>query len=230
MQYRNSTVISGRLYSKMMLLFFCLFSISAQAQPWISYKLTPRGDTINRLDQQKMKQGPWVLRFETLRGEPGCEEEGYFLNDKKDGAWRRYSLMGDLIARENYKGGYRDGKQQYFTQMGDILREESYKAVDPKNPYDTIIVPDLDHPDRMMEKVIKHEGAEVKNGTWTYYSPSTGDIVKTERFVFGQLEKKGPPPMVPQPSATKDSIAKPVQKQLPKAVQEYEKTKKKGKG
>ncbi|MFM2232215.1 MAG: hypothetical protein RJB31_916 [Bacteroidota bacterium] len=223
-------VITRRLNAKMMLLFFCLFSISMQAQPWLSYKLTPRGDTINRLDQQKMKQGPWVLRFETLRGEPGCEEEGYFLDDKKDGAWRRYSLMGDLIARENYKGGYRDGKQQYFTQLGDILREESYKAVDPKNPYDTIIVPDLDHPDRMVEKVIKHEGAEVKNGTWTYYSPSTGDVVKTEKFVFGQLEKKGLQPTLPKIGPVKDTSAAPVKKQLPKEVQEYEKTKKKGKG
>lgn len=223
-------VITRRLNAKMMLLFFCLFSISMQAQPWLSYKLTPRGDTINRLDQQKMKQGPWVLRFETLRGEPGCEEEGYFLDDKKDGAWRRYSLMGDLIARENYKGGYRDGKQQYFTQLGDILREESYKAVDPKNPYDTIIVPDLDHPDRMVEKVIKHEGAEVKNGTWTYYSPSTGDIVKTEKFVFGQLEKKGQQPTLPKIGPAKDTSAAPVKKQLPKEVLEYEKTKKKGKG
>lgn len=223
-------VITRRLNAKMMLLFFCLFSISMQAQPWLSYKLTPRGDTINRLDQQKMKQGPWVLRFETLRGEPGCEEEGYFLDDKKDGAWRRYSLMGDLIARENYKGGYRDGKQQYFTQLGDILREESYKAVDPKNPYDTIIVPDLDHPDRMVEKVIMHEGAEVKNGTWTYYSPSTGDVVKTEKFVFGQLEKKGLQPTLPKIGPVKDTSAAPVKKQLPKEVQEYEKTKKKGKG
>ena len=230
MQYRNSMVISGRLYSKMIVLFFCMFSISTKAQPWLSYKLTPRGDTINRLDQQKMKQGPWVLRFETLRGEPGCEEEGYFLNDKKDGAWRRFSLMGDLIARENYKGGYRDGKQQYFTQMGDILREESYKAVDPKNPYDTIVVPDLDHPDRMIEKVIKHEGAEVKNGTWTYYSSSTGEVVKTERFVFGQPEKNLQQPLVPKKIPSKDSVAAPVKKQLPKAVQEYEKTKKKGKG
>jgi hypothetical protein len=230
MQYRNSMVITRRLSAKMMILFFCLFSLSLQAQPWLSYKLTPRGDTINRLDQQKMKQGPWVLRFETLRGEPGCEEEGYFLNDKKDGAWRRYSLMGDLIARENYKGGYRDGKQQYFTQLGDILREESYKAVDPKNPYDTIIVPDLDHPDRMVEKVIKHEGAEVKNGTWTYYSPSTGDVVKTEKFIFGQLEKKGQQSTLPKIGPAKDTSAAPVKKQLPKEVQEYEKTKKKGKG
>ena len=223
-------VITRRLSAKMMILFFCLFSLSLQAQPWLSYKLTPRGDTINRLDQQKMKQGPWVLRFETLRGEPGCEEEGYFLNDKKDGAWRRYSLMGDLIARENYKGGYRDGKQQYFTQLGDILREESYKAVDPKNPYDTIIVPDLDHPDRMVEKVIKHVGAEVKNGTWTYYSPSTGDVVKTEKFVFGQLEKKGQQPTLPKIGPAKDTSAAPFKKQLPKEVQEYEKAKKKGKG
>ena len=223
-------VISGRLFAMMMLLFSFFFSISMQAQSWLSYKLTPRGDTINRLDQQKMKQGPWVLRFETLRGEPGCEEEGYFFNDKKDGAWRRYSLMGDLIARENYKGGYRDGKQQYFTQMGDLLREESYKAVDPKNPYDTIMVPDLDHPDRMLEKVIKHEAAEVKNGTWTYYSASTGDVVKTEKFVFGQLEKKGQQPLLPQNAPAKDTTAAPIKKQLPKAVQEYEKTKKKGKG
>lgn len=230
MQYRNSMVITRGLYPKMMFLFFCLLSISMQAQPWLSYKLTPRGDTINRLDQQKMKQGPWVLRFETLRGEPGCEEEGYFLNDKKDGAWRRYSLMGDLIARENYKGGYRDGKQQYFTQIGDILREESYKAVDPKNPYDTIMVPDLDHPDRMLEKVIKHEAAEVKNGTWIYYSPSTGDVVKTEKFVFGQLEKKAQQPLLPSNTTTKDTTVAPVKKQLPKAVQDYEKTKKKGKG
>lgn len=213
-----------------LLLLFGLLSFSLKAQPWLNYKLTPRGDTINRLDQQKMKQGPWVLRFETLRGEPGCEEEGYFLNDKKDGAWRRYSLMGDLIARENYKGGFRDGKQQYFTSMGDLLRDESWKSVDPKNPYDTIIVPDLDHPDRMIEKVIKHEAAEVKNGTWTYYDPMMGTVVKTERFVFGQPEKSIQRPLIPQKPPSSDSSATPLKKVLPKAVQDYEKVKKKGKG
>ena len=92
------------------------------------------------------------------------------------------------------------------------------------------MVPDLDHPDRMSEKVIKHEAAEVKNGTWTYYSASTGDVVKTEKFVFGQLEKKGQQPLIPHNSPTKDTTVTPVKKQLPKAVQDYEKTKKKGKG
>ncbi len=220
----------GSILQTTLLLLLACCSFSSKAQPWISYKLTPRGDTINRLDQQKMKQGPWVLRFETLRGEPGCEEEGYFLNDKKDGAWRRFSLMGDLIARENYKGGYRDGKQLYYTQMGDLLREESYKAVDPKNPYDTIIVPDLDHPDRMLEKVIKHEAAEVKNGTWTYYDPMMGTVVKTERFVFGQPEKKLQQPIRPNLTVPQKDTTTKSKKPLPQAVQDWEKKKKKGKG
>lgn len=230
MQYRNSKVMPRILLHTTLGVLFNLFILSLDAQPWLSYKLTPRGDTINRLDQRKMKQGPWVLRFETLRGEPGCEEEGYFLNDKKDGAWRRFSLMGDLIAREQYKGGFREGKQQYFTQMGDLLRDESWKSVDPKNPYDTILVPDLDHPDRMIEKVIKHEAAEVKNGTWTYYDPMMGTVIKTERFVFGQPEKNMQQPIrtnlaVPQ----KDTTARP-KKLPPQAVQDWEKAKKKGKG
>lgn len=230
MQYRNSGVMPRILLPTTLGVLFNLFILSLNAQPWLSYKLTPRGDTINRLDQQKMKQGPWVLRFETLRGEPGCEEEGYFLNDKKDGAWRRFSLMGDLIAREQYKGGFREGKQQYFTQMGDLLREEGWRSVDPKNPYDTILVPDLDHPDRMIEKIIKHEAAEVKNGTWTYYDPMMGTVVKTERFVFGQPEKNMQQPIrtnlvVPQ----KDTTERP-KKLPPQAVQDWEKAKKKGKG
>lgn len=201
-----------------------------QAQAWLDYKLTPRGDTINRLDKNKKKQGPWLIRLEEVRGEPGYEEEGYFQNDRKEGPWRRYSLMGDLIARENYKGGYRDGKQQYYTKMGDLLRDESWKSVDPAHPYDTIMVPDLDQPDRMIEKVIKHEAAEVKNGLWTYYDPNTGAVVKTERFVFGQAEKAVQNPGAIKTGAAKDTIGKSVPaKVIPKEVQQFDK-KKKGKG
>lgn len=203
---------------------------SVKAQLWVDYKLTPRGDTINRLDKNKRKQGPWLIRLEEVRGEPGYEEEGYFNDDKKEGSWKRFSLMGDLIAIENYKRGYRDGKQQYFTNMGDLIREESWKSIDPSHPYDTIIVPDLDQPDKMIEKVIKHESAEVKNGLWTYYNPASGAVVKTERFIFGQPEKplsKSAPDKI---NSTKDSIpAKVPQKIIPKEVQDFDK-KKKGKG
>lgn len=214
------------------LLFMLLSTLVPQvlaAQQWLNYTLTPRKDTINRLDLQKMKQGPWVLRYETIRGEPGFEEEGFFVDDKKDGPWRRFSLMGDLIARENYKWGFRDGKQQYFTSMGDLLREEGWKATNPQNPYDTLVVPDIEHPDRMIEKVIKHEAAEVKNGTWTFYDPSSGDVTKTEHFVFGQVDRSkdkavkgaglGIDSQQPQ-QPKKDSIVIPPKKTLPAAVQQ----------
>ena len=203
-----------------------MMSQSLVAQQWIDYVLTPRGDTVNRVDKQKMKQGPWSLHYEQVRGEPGFDEEGYFENDKKEGVWNKYSLMGDLIAKEFYKFGYRDGKQQYYTSLGDLQREESWKAVNPKNPYDTILVPDLDHPDVMIEKIIKHESAEVKNGTWTYYNSATGAVVKTEKFIFGQVDKGQVTTLDPNRkiSPNKDSLAP--AKQIPKEVKQWNKTKK----
>lgn len=211
-------------------LIFCFLFSSAQSQVWLDYTLTSNGDTINRVDKQKKKQGPWVIRLEEVRGELGYEEEGYFLDDKKEGAWKRFSLMGDLIAREAYKWGYRDGKQEYFTIMGDLVREESWKSVNPINPYDTIIVPDIDKPDVMVEKVIKHESAEIKHGLWNFYNSATGTIVKTEKYFFGKLEK-GQNEMKPSmPTPLKKNPTVP-QKVLPKEVQAWEKNKKsKGKG
>jgi hypothetical protein len=216
-----------RLYISLIICF--LFS-TAHSQAWLDYTLTPNGDTINRVDKQKKKQGPWVIRLEEVRGEPGYEEEGYFVDDKKEGAWKRFSLMGDLIARELYKWGYRDGKQEYFTTMGDLMREESWKSVNPINPYDTIMVPDIDHPDVMIEKIIKHESAEIKHGTWNFYNTSTGTIARTEKYFFGKLDKGQSDVKPASPIPQKKEVAPP-QKVLPKEVQAWEKNKKtKGKG
>ena len=209
-----------------LILFLSMSSHSIFAQQWIDYSLTPRGDTINRVDKQKKKQGPWSLHYEQVRGEPGFDEEGYYLEDKKEGVWKKYSLLGDLIANEFYKFGYRDGKQQYYTSLGDLVREESWKSVNPKNPYDTILVPDLDHPDVMVEKIIKHETAEVKNGTWTYYNSSTGAVVKTEKFIFGQVDKSQITNLDTNRkiSTNKDSL--PALKQIPSEVKQSNKKKK----
>lgn len=227
MQFMDNQLINVLAKRASISIALWAFVLVAKAQLWSDYKLTPRGDTINRIDPSKRKQGPWVVRYEQIRGEPGYEEQGYFNNDKKEGPWIRFSLMGDLIARENYKGGYRDGKQQYYTRIGDLLREESWKSVDPANPYDTIVVPDLENPNLMIEKIIKHEAAEVKNGTWTYYDPTTGSVLKTENFIFGQVETKLSKP-VPGTAKSKDSTAV-TPKAIPKEVQQFDQ-KKKGKG
>lgn len=142
---------------------------------------------------QGLKQGKWVIHLETLRGEPGFEEEGLFVDGKKEGLWRRYSLMGDLIGIEQYKWGYRDGKQSYYTPMGALLREEGWRSVNPENPYDTLEVPDLDNPLLTKTKVVKLEVSELRHGNWTQYDPVTGRIVKQERYINGEkIVSSGP--------------------------------------
>ena len=115
------------------LLLMIAFPIQPFAQAFKSYQLTSKGDTINRIDKNDMKQGPWIRRFDEIRGEQGYEEEGNYKDDKKEGTWNKFNLDGDLIGIEFYRWGNRDGKQQYFTRNGGLYREESWKALNPKN-------------------------------------------------------------------------------------------------
>ena len=164
--------------------FTLLLLISLQGfSQWKSYIIGVKGDTLNRVDKNGKKQGPWVSHFDELRGEPGFEEEGFYKNDRKEGVWRKYSLVGDLIAMENYRWGNRDGKNVYFNNTGQLLREESWKAVNPDNPYDTVDVYDLNDPTKVIERrLVKLEGYTLKHGLWNYYDPNSGKIEKSERW------------------------------------------------
>jgi|SRR5690606_25060751 len=159
-----------------------LVSLNSYGQ-WKDYFISVRGDTLNRVDMKGMKQGPWVIHVDALRGEEGYDEQGYFLNDKKDGRWVRFSLMGDKIAEENYRWGALDGKCTYYTRIGGLLREESWRAVDPNKTFDTVDVLDVNDPTKVIDRVVvKLEGKTMKHGTWTYYDPEWGTIVRTEEF------------------------------------------------
>ena len=209
-------------------LVFLIQGLALQAQRWESFLLSVKGDTINCVDRKKMKQGKWVLRVEALRGEPGYEEEGEFVDDKKEGPWRRYNLTGDILAIENYRWGFRDGKQMYFTTLGDLLREEAWRAVNPENPYDTIEVPDPDNPLVTMEKVVRQESSELKHGTWKYFEPGTGQLKKSESFSYGmRLDPSGKPVAETAPGAGKntppDSGGKAQTANKPAAVADWEK-------
>lgn len=151
--------------------------------------ISVRGDTLNRVDMQGKKQGPWVVVVPELRGERGYEEEGYYENDKKTGTWRIYSQMGDKIGVENYRWGNKDGICQYFSLGGGLVREESWKAVNPDNPWDTVPVTDPDNPGKVLRYVVvKLEGFSLKHGTWTYYDPQFGTITKHEKYFLDKIE------------------------------------------
>ena len=173
---------------RVIIIFFLLISINGIGQ-WKDYKISVRGDTLNRVDMKDKKQGPWVIRVDDLRGERGYEEEGYFENDVKEGTWKRFSLDGVKIAEENYRWGKLNGKQQYFTYNGGLLREESWRAMDPANAYDTIPVYDLKDPTKEIDRVVvKNDGFAVKHGKWNYFDPVEGVVAATEVYWMNKLQ------------------------------------------
>ncbi|HLG40968.1 MAG TPA: hypothetical protein VI461_14910 [Chitinophagaceae bacterium] len=169
---------------------FCLsllISLNSFGQ-WKHFILGAKGDTLNRVDMKDRRQGPWSIHVDDQRGERGYEEEGYFENDLKEGTWKRYSLQGIKVAHESYRWGKLNGRQKYFTYNGGLLREESWRAMDPANPYDTVPVADINDPTKILRHVVvKNEGVSMKHGEWSYYDPSEGVIVKTERYQLNKL-------------------------------------------
>jgi hypothetical protein len=174
-------------------IFIIALFISFQASgQWKDFIISVHGDTLNRVDMKGKKQGPWVIHVDEARGEQGYDEQGYFEDDKKDGKWVRFSLMGDKIAEENYRWGSLNGKSRYYTRTGGLVREETWRAVEPGRKFDTVDVLDVIDPTKVVDRVVvKVEGSTMKHGTWTYYDPEWGTIVKTENYWADKLRTDG---------------------------------------
>jgi hypothetical protein len=207
-----------------------LISINSFGQ-WKDYIISVKGDTLNRVDKNGKKQGPWSIHVDDLRGEKGYEEEGYFENDLREGTWKRYSLQGIKIAQENYRWGKLNGRSQYFTYNGGLLREESWRAMDPANAYDTVAVYDINDVTKVIDwVVVKNEGVALKHGEWKYYDPSEGIIEKTERYQLNKLitgneevdDELRPIDISDNAKAKSDSVRKKTLTK-PQAVLDYEK-------
>ncbi len=197
---------------------FLFASLSSKAQ-LKSYIIGVKGDTLNKIDSRGMKQGKWVNHVDEVRSEPGYEEEGEYLNNRKEGGWRIYSLQGDLIGLENYRWGNKDGRCQYFNSAGELLREESWRAMNPEKAYDTLEVEDVDNLNQYKTVIVKNDGVAIKHGTWNFYNPETGMIFRTETYTLGKLDKRSSANTTAQDSSA--TAAKSMVK--PKEVQDYEK-------
>ena len=195
-------------------LFLLLISVNGYSQ-WKDYIISSQGDTLNRVDQQGLKQGPWTHRYETVRGEPGYEEEGFYKNNRKEGEWKLFSLQGDLVGIENYRWGFKDGLCSYFSMLGELRLEQRWKALNPDKAYDTIDVEDPDKLDSYRQVIVKNEGAAIRHGIWKYYDEN-GNVSRTENYELGKLIS-GPAAQGPKRSEDKNAIQK------PKEVLDFEK-------
>jgi len=208
-----------------LILFALLFSSTSSFGQWKSFILSPRGDTLNRIDQQGLKQGPWVNQMPELRGEQGYEEQGYYVDDKKDGLWKKFSLVGDKIAEENYRWGALDGRAKYFNRTGALIRQESWRAVDPSKTMDTVDVLDVKDPSKVIDRVVvKLEGQTMKHGQWIYYDPEWGEVEHTENYFMNKLrtdeELAGESDELKPIDVTTKA---PEEKKKPQAILDYEK-------
>jgi len=209
------------------LFIFLSLHVSAQCR---TFKLSSKGDTLNCVDMKGLKQGKWFIQTPKLRGEAGFEEEGEYKNDRKEGTWRRYNLMGDLLAMENYKWGNKHGKSVYFTIEG-IEHEESWRALNPNKLFDTLDVADLKDPNKYEKVIVKNDGTSLRHGTWKFYNPTTSSLLNQEEYFLDKLktEEEAQSDKVNEPSLNtpkanntvkKDST---VAKVKPKEVLEFEK-------
>lgn len=204
-------------------LLIILFSVTTNGQ-YKSFRISSGGDTLDKVDLNGIKQGKWIVHVNALRGEPGYEEEGVFVNNRKEGVWRRFNLMGDLLAVETYKWGNKNGTSRYFTIAGPE-REENWRAVNPAKAYDTIDVSDPKDPDKIERVVIKNDGNSMRHGTWKYYYPPSGQLIKTEHYFLDKLVEPGDEDTIKGlPKAASDTAKiKTPEKPKPKEVLEFEK-------
>jgi antitoxin component YwqK of YwqJK toxin-antitoxin module len=172
--------------SRILLLLSLLVSLNSYAQ-WKSYIVGAKGDTLNCVDKHDLKQGKWVNHVDEIRGEPGYEEEGVYKDNRKEGVWRIYTLMGDLMGVEFYKWGNKDGVCQYFATSGALVKEESWRALNPDKAYDTLQVEDIDHLDKYKTVIVKNDGVAIRDGLWKYYDPILGTVIRTESYTLGKL-------------------------------------------
>ncbi len=174
-------------YKILLMSVIVLFINSYANAQWKSFKISDRGDTINRIDKKDLKQGKWVERFPAVRVTPGYDEEGIYKDGRKEGIWRTYTLQGDLVSVENYKWGLLSGKSSYYNMAG-LEREESWLALNPDKQYDTIIVADLYEDGKYKSVRVKNEGHSLRHGKWTYYDATRGFITNTENYVWDTLD------------------------------------------
>jgi len=193
-----------------------VFTVVANAQ-CKTYKLTSKGDTLNCIDQNDKKRGKWVLHVAPLRGNPGYDEEGEFVDNRKEGVWRRYNAMGDLVAIQNYRWGNLDGVSQYFGVAG-LEREESWRAMNPEKAFDTLMVEDIDNENKYNQVIIPNDGKSLRHGVWTWYRAGSMGIMKTETYFLNKLQ------LPKETTEATETVKKEApKKEKPKEVEQFEK-------
>lgn len=137
---------------------FVLLTTNAQIKPI----------KVNTVDAQQRKQGEWEEQMPEVRGEPGYTWEGTYIDNLKEGVWKKYALSGGIIAEETFKHGVLHGHSRYFYSDGKVSAEGSFVAVDIDGQIDHFRIIDPITGEERFEEV-KRTGSSLRNGVWKVY-------------------------------------------------------------
>ncbi len=122
----------------------------------------------NKVDAQQRKQGEWQEEMPEVRGEPGYTWEGAYVDNLKEGVWKKYALSGGIIAEETYKHGQLNGYCRYFYSNGLVSAEGSFVAMGINGEIDNYRIVDPVTGEERFEEV-KRDGSSQRNGMWKVY-------------------------------------------------------------
>ncbi|HEU4553332.1 MAG TPA: hypothetical protein VFS25_10880 [Chitinophaga sp.] len=139
---------------------------------------------INKRDAKQRKQGPWSEQVAPLRGEPGYTWEGVYKSDRKEGVWKKYNEVGDLVAEETFHNGVLDGPCKYYYPNGKLSAAGNMLAMDIEGEVDTVTVIDPVTQEESRVEVVR-KGNSVRHGEWRIWDED-GHMVK-ETYSRGEI-------------------------------------------
>jgi len=140
----------------------------------------------NRVDAKKRKQGVWMERLPALREDPAYILEGTYLNDRKEGVWKKTTEDGDVVAEETYKNGALDGLCKYYYPNGKIMATGRMLAIDLEGQKDTVVTIDVTTGEEKLVEVTR-KGHSVRHGEWKLYDEDGG--VLRETYEKGEISE-----------------------------------------
>ncbi|WPQ60179.1 hypothetical protein SIO70_17700 [Chitinophaga sancti] len=157
---------------------------------------------LNKKDDQKRKQGEWSEEVAATRGEDGYTWEGSYVDDRKEGLWKKYAPSGAIIAEETFKHNVLNGPARYFYLNGLVSAEGNFVAKDVDDTVESYRVIDPVTQEEKFEE-IKRNATSLRDGLWKIYDED-GNMVK-------EYYKRGEPVSAEE----LDTITNKVPKKLP---------------
>jgi antitoxin component YwqK of YwqJK toxin-antitoxin module len=143
------------------------------------------GNGLNQYNTAKQKNGTWYESVEPLRGEPGHHYFGNYINGRKEGLWYKMDFNGNILNIEMFRNNVRNGMSQYF-ENGKLISTGIWRGLNPKYAYDTVLVVDIVNGNDFYVAVPSEKGS-VEHGTWRYYDPNSGQLMKEIEFQVGYI-------------------------------------------